>query len=111
MIVVDASCVLELLLQASRSKKVEERLLSHDGSLCAPHLLDVEVSHVLRRFSLAGELSDERGREAIADLADFPLERFPHTELLPRIWELRANFSTLLAHPDRFWSGLQLMIK
>jgi predicted nucleic acid-binding protein len=27
----------------------------------------------------------------MADLAAFPLERYPHDVLLPRIWELRRN--------------------
>jgi len=97
MIVVDASCILELLLRSPRSgtrcEKIEARLLSHDGALCAPHLIDVEVSHSLRRYSLSGELSAKRGREALTDLADFPLERFSHVELLPRMWQLRDNFT------------------
>jgi len=38
-------------------------------------------------------LPARRGREAIADLEDFPLERFPHTVLLPRIWQLRNNLT------------------
>lgn len=97
MIVVDASCILELLLRSPRSEnrceEIEARLLSHDGALCAPHLIDVEVSHVLRRYSLSGELSAQRGREALADLADFSVDRFSHVELLPRMWQLRNNFS------------------
>jgi predicted nucleic acid-binding protein len=29
--------------------------------------------------------------EALEDLADFPITRYPHTPLLSRIWELRHN--------------------
>ena len=59
----------------------------------APHLIDVEVAQVVRRYAAAGELDAERGREALADLADFPLLRYPHDLLLQRIWELRNNLT------------------
>lgn len=93
MIVVDASCLLEMLLQASKSQAVEKRLLGDDGPLCIPHLADIEVTHVLRRYWLAKEITERYGSSAIADLTDFPLERFPHVELLPRIWQLRKNLT------------------
>jgi predicted nucleic acid-binding protein len=48
---------------------------------------------VVRRYAAAGELDAERGREALADLADLPLLRYPHDLLLPRIWELRHNLT------------------
>ena len=93
MIVVDASCMLELLLRGPACRAIEDRLLSHDGIWSAPHLLDVEVSQVLRRHWLQGQLPEDRGRAAIADLEDFPLERYPHSALLPRIWQLRGNLT------------------
>ena len=91
MIVVDASAVLELLLRTDKVPRLEERLLARGESLHAPHLLDLEVAQVLRRHAAAGDLSPERGREALADLVDLPVHRYPHDVLLPRIWELRKN--------------------
>ena len=91
MIVVDASAIVELLLRTPAGRRAEDRLLSRRDSLHAPHLLDVEVAQVLRRYAAAGELSPERGREALADLADLPVQRYPHDALLPRIWDLRQN--------------------
>jgi len=91
LIVVDASAVLEVLLGTTTGARVGQRLLSGRESLHAPHLLDVEVAQVLRRFAAAGDLTAERGREALEDLADFPLHRYSHDVLLPRIWELRHN--------------------
>ncbi len=91
MTVVDASAVLEVLLGTRTGARLEHRLLSGDESLHAPHLLDVEVAQVLRRYSAAGELSEDRGLEALTDLSDFPVHRYPHDFLLPRIWELRHN--------------------
>ena len=91
MIVVDASALLEVLLGTATGARLEDRLLSQGESLHAPHLLDVEVAQVLRRYAAAGELTPERGLEALMDLADFPVYRYPHDALLPRIWELRHN--------------------
>jgi predicted nucleic acid-binding protein len=89
--VVDSSAVLELLLRTDKAPRLEKRLLAGRESLHTPHLLDVEVAQVLRRYAAAGELSPQRGREALADLADLPLHRYPHDVLLPRIWELRKS--------------------
>jgi predicted nucleic acid-binding protein len=91
-IVVDASAVLEVLLRTQAAARVEARLFGAD-SLHAPHLLDVEVAQVLRRYEARRELSAARGAEALADLAAFPLSRYPHDVLLPRIWQLRANLT------------------
>jgi predicted nucleic acid-binding protein len=91
LIVVDASALLEVLLRTSTGGRIEHRLFAHGESLHAPHLLDLEVAQVLRRYAAVGELTPERGSEALADLADFPIHRYPHDVLLPRVWELRNN--------------------
>ena len=91
MTVVDASALLEVLLQTPDAQAVSRRLFRPGEVLVAPHLIDVEVAQVLRRYHAAGEFEDQRGREALTDLADMPLTRYPHDFLLPRIWELRHN--------------------
>ncbi|MDQ2861419.1 MAG: type II toxin-antitoxin system VapC family toxin [Pseudomonadota bacterium] len=93
MIVVDASALVEVLLRTSASAAVEAWIFAPGQSLHAPHLLDVEVAQVIRRYALGGEIDGERGRAALADLADFPLRRYPHDFLLPRMWELRNNLT------------------
>ena len=93
MIVVDASALLEALLRTPVSRAVEKWLFDAGHTLHAPHLLDVEVAQVIRRYAMAGEIKIERGRAALADLADLPLERYPHDLLLPRVWELRNNLT------------------
>jgi predicted nucleic acid-binding protein len=93
MIVVDASAVLEALLRTSAAKAVEDLLFAPGQTLHAPHLLDVEVAQVIRRYAAKGEIDSERGRTALADLADLPLRRYPHDFLLPRIWDLRNNLT------------------
>ncbi len=93
MIVVDASALLEVLLRTSVAVTVEERLFHAGETLHAPHLLDVEVAQVIRRYAAAGELDEERGRAALVDLGDFPLRRYPHGFLLQRAWELRDSLT------------------
>ena len=48
---------------------------------------------MIRRYAANGDIDGERGRVALADLADLPVRRYPHDFLLPRIWELRNNLT------------------
>lgn len=91
MIVVDASVILELLLATPAAISIEKRLFADGQSLHAPHLLDLEVAQVLRRYFLAGSLTTDRGSIALEYLSGLPVTRYPHDVLLPRIWELRHN--------------------
>jgi predicted nucleic acid-binding protein len=93
LIVLDASVVLEVLLRMPAGVALEQRLFQPEETLHAPHLLDVEVAQVLRRYALAGEVEALRCRAALDDLAGLPLSRYPHDFLLPRVWELRGNLS------------------
>jgi len=92
-IVVDASALLEILLRTPAAEAVEDRLFAPGETLHAPHLLDVEAAQVIRRYTASGEIDGERGRLALDDLADFPLRRYSHDFLLPRIWSLRKNLT------------------
>lgn len=91
MIVVDASAVVSLLLQLEEADAVMARMLSGRDRPQAPHLLDLEVAQVVRRYWRAGDITAARGEQAIRDLADLPLERHSHEPLLGRIWQLRNN--------------------
>lgn len=93
MIVLDASAAIELLLATDAGMEVRALVEPIEVSLHAPHLIDVEVAQVLRRWALAGRLAPERARSALHDLADLDVTRYGHDALLPRIWELRANAS------------------
>jgi len=90
-IVVDASALLEFLLQTPLGARVEARLFRDQEQFHSPHLVDVEVTQGLRRLARVREVSPDRAAEAIADLADLDLHRHPHLDLLSRAWKLREN--------------------
>lgn len=91
MIVIDASALLEFLLQTAVGSRVEARLFRDQDEFHSPHLADVEVTQGLRRLVRAGEVSAGRAADAITDLADLDLHRHSHLDLLPRAWKLREN--------------------
>ena len=93
MIVVDASALLEVLLRTPTAKAVEDQLFASRQTLHVPHVLDVEIAQVIGRSAAKGDLDGESGREALADLADPPMRRYPHDFLLPRIRDLRNSLS------------------
>jgi len=83
----------QVLLGTPAGRAAEGRLFGRRASLYAPHLMDVEVANVLRRYWTTGDLELGRAAEAIADLADLPITRHEHALLLPRIWQLRGNLT------------------
>jgi len=74
-------------------KQIEDRIYARGESLHSPHLLDLEVAQVLRRLVREGSVSAPRADQAIQDLLDLRVTRYPHFVFLPRIWRLRDNFS------------------
>jgi predicted nucleic acid-binding protein len=92
-IVLDASAVIDWVLQTPAGKRMEKRIFSRNESLHAPHLLDLEVAQVMRRLVRESVVSPQRADEAIQDLLDLNVTRYPHFTLLPRIWQLRHNLS------------------
>ena len=93
MIVLDASAAVDWLLQTSAGRQIEKRIYARAESLHAPHLLDLEVVQVLRRLVREGTISSRRAEEAVQDLLDLRIARYPHFVFLPRIWRHRHNFS------------------
>lgn len=93
MIVLDASTAVDWLVQTGAARRIESRIFSGNHSLHAPELLDLEVAQVLRRLLREGAISASRAEQAIEDLLDLRITRYPHTVLLPRVWQLRHNLS------------------
>ncbi|NWG71021.1 MAG: type II toxin-antitoxin system VapC family toxin [Parvularculaceae bacterium] len=92
MIVLDASVVIELLLNLPAAGRVASRLQTQTA-LHAPHLIDAEIGQALRRFASAGKISSGRGREAVDHLAGLPLRRHAHGVLMERVWSLRTSLT------------------
>ncbi|WP_246725213.1 type II toxin-antitoxin system VapC family toxin [Beijerinckia sp. L45] len=91
--IVDASAMIEVLLRTDKAADVEMHLTGTTDGLHGPHLVDVEVAQVLRRFVLRGELGVERAARALESHAQFPMRRHAHTTLLQRAWQWRDNLS------------------
>jgi predicted nucleic acid-binding protein len=72
---------------------VSRVLFAAGQTLHAPHLIDLEIAQVLRRYVRSARISADRGAEALSDFLDFPLTRYPHFVLLPRVWQMRHNLT------------------
>jgi len=90
MLVVDASCLCEVLIGGRGAAAISSRLAA-DPDHAAPSIIDVEVFSVLRRERLRGRLDRTEADQAIEDLLAWPGERFGHRLLLRRAWALRET--------------------
>jgi predicted nucleic acid-binding protein len=93
MAVMDASIVVEILLRTSVGLNAYDRAATESAGMHAPHLLDIEVAHALRRLAQAHQVSQQDAGLAMDALPQLQLERHAHLLLLPRIWELRDSLS------------------
>jgi predicted nucleic acid-binding protein len=93
MIVLDASVVVELLTNGVLADSIRRDMAGRDDSFIVPHLLDVEVIGALRNLAIGHRLDSHRSEQLPDALSALPAERYSHTLLLPRIWELRHNFT------------------
>ena len=92
MLVVDSSAIVHRLVARPLDPRLVTRI-GEDGDLHAPHLIDVEVLHVLRRHVRVGGLSEDRAADARFDFADLAIQRHGHEHLRDRIWALRHNLT------------------
>ena len=93
MIVVDASAIIEVLFNTPTGGALRQHLFAAGETLHVLHLTDLEVSQVLRRYAITKTLDRERAREAFDDYAALPLTPYPHSIVLPRVWELRHKLT------------------
>jgi len=92
-IVLDASVVVELLTNGPLADSLRRDLAGRSDSFIVPHLLDVEVVSAFRGLLAGQRVDSHRTEQLLAGIASLPAERYPHTPLLERIWELRHNFT------------------
>jgi predicted nucleic acid-binding protein len=90
-LIVDTSALVAALLEDPRPFTLLDRLSGEEFH--APHLVDVEFTHALRRLLATGQLTPDRAARGRTDFADLAIVRYPHTPLLDRMWELRENLT------------------
>jgi predicted nucleic acid-binding protein len=94
-IVVDASALTDFLLgrPAALAAFATELAGREHEPLHAPELIEPETLNALRRLAIAGSISDQRAGEAVGDLANLRLIRYPHAPLRERVWALRQQLT------------------
>jgi len=90
MLVVDASCLFEVVADTPRAGEIVDRLAA-DPDHAAPQVIDLEVFGVIRAQHLRGRLDGTAAGQAVTDLRDWPGERFGHRRLMDRAWQLRDS--------------------
>ena len=86
--VIDAGAIVELLVNDLDPARLG------DEELAVPHLIDSEVTNVLRRLVAHQVISDKQGTAALDGFSRLVLSRHPADWLRPRMWELRHNLTS-----------------
>ena len=107
MVVVDASAVVDVLVELPVNEALRDRMQAASG-MHAPHLVDVEVLSVLRRLVTESELSLAAAGVARGQFRDLAIERYPHVALSDRMWALRGNLTVYDAAYVALSEGLDL---
>ncbi len=100
--VVDASVLVEYLVDAQGAKAAAVRLIPEGDQLWAPHLIDAEVGQALRGQVRRREIGTARAQDALTEFAEMPVQRVEHDPLLYGAWAMRENVS--------FYDGLYLAL-
>lgn len=92
MLVVDASCVAELILSTPTGATVAGHLRSA-AACAAPDLLGVELVSVLSKLAGRGEISARSARDALHAFRSLGIATYDHEPLLDRALALRASLT------------------
>ena len=100
--VIDATAAVSALARKDADGiSMHKRII--EATCHAPHLLDAEVGHVLRRGERAGEISEQTARTALRALPEMIEYRYPHTgRLAEHAWDLQ--------HTITFYDGLYVAL-
>ena len=85
--------MIDLSLEAGARGQWSAELVGRSTSVRAPHVIDLEVTSTLRRLTLLRVISARRARTALGDFLELPIRRYPSTQLLERVFELRNNLT------------------
>jgi predicted nucleic acid-binding protein len=92
-IIVDASVLANMLVYADDRGRKARSVLGRDAEWAAPEHWKAEVFSVIRGLALGNIISDEQAVWAIERLPHLGVDHVSLGELLPRMWQLRANIS------------------
>lgn len=90
-IVIDASALVELLLQTRIGAMVDQTV--GEAELIAPDVVNPEVLQSLRGLERGGKLTRTRASEAVGRLTRAPITRVPTVGLMREAWSVRSNLS------------------
>ena len=110
MIVVDASVLTDFLLgRLEALDALQRELAGHEHEpLHAPELIEPETLNALRRLAVRGTVTEQRTSEALIDLGNTRLIRYPHAPLRSRVWELRHD---LTAHDATYLALAEALLE
>ena len=91
--VLDASTLVDLLLQRPLDVRVDAWLADERIHWHAPDIIGVELTSVLRRLMLTQACSPHRAQAALQDYRDFGLILHPSNELLEAALDLHGSIS------------------
>jgi predicted nucleic acid-binding protein len=92
-LVVDASVIVAALVDSGDEGDWAADILAGQA-LAAPHHMPIEAANILRRATLAGDLTADTASLAHGDLLDLRIGLFPYAPLAERCWHLRDNVTT-----------------
>ena len=93
LIVVDASVLVAALVSVSPAANKARDALTDDKIVCMPHLADLEITNALRNMIRRKEISEDSAFRALTTIKKMEIVRYPHTDFLDRIWELRNSIT------------------
>ena len=91
--VLDASGAVEFVLNTAAGKRLAARLADEFAVVHVPHLIDLEIAQVLRRYVRDGTLTEPMAMTALDRWRELDAERYAHEPFLDRIWHLRDNLT------------------
>ena len=106
MLVIDASALIELLLNTDTGRNVANEI-GVEHALHAPDLIGVEMVNVLRRLVSRNEISVEEAATVLADFGQLGVEIYEHSPLLGRAFDLRGAVTGYDAMYVALAEGLQ----
>ena len=92
-LVVDSSVLVAALLDTGPDGTWAEQVIDGRG-LCAPELVLVEATNILRRLERAKRITTPEANAARDDLMQLEIELFSFEPFADRIWELRQTVTS-----------------